>query len=482
MRREFLLNIAFLVAVNLIIKPVFVFGIDLKVQNVVGSGVYGLFAALFSLAYILQIINDAGIQQHNNQSISRDRSQLLARWPELAGLKVWLSLVYIGVTVLAGLALGYGEVLLPLLVPVTINQLLLSWLLFLRSNVSGLGMYRRDSLLSVIDKVWMLLICGVLLYHPFFREHFRIEWFVWAQTFSLAATILLARYFLKDYKLSWLNWPDWTRMKSQLRQSLPFALIVLLMTGYYRMDTLMLEQLLPDGAEQAGIYYMAFRLLDVLNSFAYLFGALLLPMFSYQLGQREDVRPLVLSGAQMLFTGSIIIAVLLTKYADVFIELLYHQPSADAVTALRYLSWAFVPIAMMHVFMALLAADRKLKSMNRILLITVLFNFLMLWYLIPRQGVPGAAMATLITQVLVCTAMVILATRSLELKWRGWELAGFAGFAAGMLILLWVPVPDWLPIWAHIGGIALGGGLLAFVMGVLPLGKLVALLWRRLAS
>jgi O-antigen/teichoic acid export membrane protein len=482
MRREFLLNIAFLVAVNLIIKPIFVFGIDLQVQNVVGAGAYGLYAALFSLAYMLQIISDAGIQQHNNQTIARDRSQLQARWPELTRLKWILSLVYIGVCMGAGILLGYGDVLLPLLLPVTLNQLLLSWLLYLRSNVSGLGLYRKDSLLSVLDKVWMLLICGVLLYHPVLRIHFRIEWFVWAQTVSFGVTIVVALYFLRHQSLNWRVRVDWQGIGNQLRQSLPFALVVLLMTGYYRMDTLLLEQLLPDGAEQAGIYYMAFRLLDVLNSFAYLFGALLLPMFSYQLGQREDIKPLVLSGAQLLFVGSVIVAVLLTRYAADCIPALYRDPSAEAVVALQWLAWAFVPIAMMHVFMALLAADRRLKAMNRVLFVTVVVNIGMLWYLIPRQGVAGAAMATLITQVVVSSAMILLATRRVRLRWTTRELMGFVVFLAGMLLLMWIPLPVGLPWWGEASLLTLAGGLWAMVLGVLPLAQFMVLLQRRAQS
>jgi O-antigen/teichoic acid export membrane protein len=46
-----------------------------------------------------------------------------------------------------------------------------------------------------------------------------------------------------------------------LKKSAPFALLVLMMTFYYRIDSVMLERMLPNGSEQSGIYAMGFRFL-----------------------------------------------------------------------------------------------------------------------------------------------------------------------------------------------------------------------------
>ena len=71
MNREFLLNILFLVFINLLIKPFFIFGIDLTVQNRVPDGDYGLYFTLFNFTYLFQILNDFGIQNFNNRNLSQ---------------------------------------------------------------------------------------------------------------------------------------------------------------------------------------------------------------------------------------------------------------------------------------------------------------------------------------------------------------------------------------------------------------------------
>ena len=66
---------------------------------------------------------------------------------------------------------------------VALNHVLISIVAYLRSNVSGVGMYRTDSLISTLDKVFLIALCAVLLWaNPFSEgEGFQIKWFVHAQ-------------------------------------------------------------------------------------------------------------------------------------------------------------------------------------------------------------------------------------------------------------------------------------------------------------
>ncbi len=71
LKRKFVTNLALLLFLNLMVKPFWMFGIDRKVQNVLGAGEYGLYFSLFSLSILLNILLDAGIINFNNRSIAR---------------------------------------------------------------------------------------------------------------------------------------------------------------------------------------------------------------------------------------------------------------------------------------------------------------------------------------------------------------------------------------------------------------------------
>ena len=87
MNKEFSLNIIFLISINLLIKPFFIFGIDRTVQNVVGTETYGVYFTLLSLTYLFGIINDFGIQNFNNRSISQNPSLLQQYFPNILAIK-----------------------------------------------------------------------------------------------------------------------------------------------------------------------------------------------------------------------------------------------------------------------------------------------------------------------------------------------------------------------------------------------------------
>ena len=303
MKREFLINIFFLIGINLLIKPFYLFGIDRTVQNILPSGEYGIYFALFNFTFLFQIINDFGIQNYNNRNISQHHHLLDKYFPNILVLKSLFGFVYLATVLLAAYFSNYTQLEFRLVLIIAINQILMSLLLFLRSNVSGLALYRIDSLLSVTDKLLMILICGVMLWTPALRERFRIEWFIFAQTFSLGAAALLAfgivykriQHFRIRFNIKLLQ--------VTLRQSWPYALVIFLMTAYTRIDAVMVERLLPDGKLEADLYASAYRLLDASNVIGFLFAGLLLPMFARMLKDKEPLGPLIQLSFQLIWAG-----------------------------------------------------------------------------------------------------------------------------------------------------------------------------------
>ena len=258
MKKTFVTNLALLVFLNLLVKPYWIFGIDRVVQNTVGTENYGVYAALFSLSIILNIILDMGITNFNNKNIAQHNQLLRKYFSNIVVLKFSLGLVYAIIACTVGAFLGFSAIKFHLFAFLILNQFLLSLILYLRSNISGLYMYKTDSVISVVDRLLMIGLCGILLFlHP---KDFKIEWFVYAQTISYSATALIAFLIVyskaKFFKISF----DFTFLLVILKQSYPFALLVLLMGLYTRMDMVMVEHMLPNGAEQAGVYAQAIRI------------------------------------------------------------------------------------------------------------------------------------------------------------------------------------------------------------------------------
>jgi O-antigen/teichoic acid export membrane protein len=413
MKREFSINILFLVGINLLVKPFFIFGIDRTVQNKVGTETYGIYFALLSFTYLFQVIGDFGIQNFNNREISQHNQLINKYFPNILALKVLLGAVYFAAIFIVGYLAGYGAYF-HFLCFLGINQFLSLMVLFLRSNVSGLGMYRLDSILSILDKLLMIGICSILLWAPFFSSHFRIEWFVWSQTASLLLTAIVALLVLRKY----LTLPKWSFRAPVLifilKKSFPFALVLFLMLTYTRLDAVMIEQLLPDGKFQAGVYGASYRLLDATNMIGYLFASLLLPMFARMLKNKEEVGSLVQHSFGLIWAGAVSLAVAVFFFKTEVMNLLYQHADDSWGRVLGWLIFSFVAVAGSYIYGTLLTANGSLILMNKIFIMAIALNILLNLALIPRYKAEGAAISTLATQWFVFLAQIILA-RHLEL-------------------------------------------------------------------
>jgi O-antigen/teichoic acid export membrane protein len=411
MNREFLINTIFLVVINLIIKPFYIFGIDRAVQNRVGEENYGIYFALFSFTFLFQIVNDFGIQNFNSREISQHRQLLDKYLSGILSLKILLGGVYLLVaTVITTFIPSYWAVL-PMVLSLAGYNILTSLRQYLASNVAALGMYRLNSLLSVLDRVLLIIVCAVLLWVEPFSENFKISWFIHAQNASLLITALVTFGVtfkeVKTVKIRW-NLPFFLLI---LRGSMPYALSIFLMTIYTRTDVVMLERMLPDGRQQAGIYASAYRLLDAVNVLGLLFAGLLMPMFAKQLKDKIDVAPLVRFSFQLIMVAAIIIAGTVWFYRTDIMQLLYKQATPFSGDVLGVLMGSFVAVSGTYIFSTLIGSAGHVARMNWTFIVAFLINIGLNLILIPQFKALGTAISTLITQFFVMVVVIFLSKR-----------------------------------------------------------------------
>lgn len=205
---------------------------------------------------------------------------------------------------------------------------------------------------------------------------------------------------------------------------MPFALLVLIMSFYNRIDPVLLEKLLPSpmGTEQAGIYAQAFRLLDAGQNFALLFAVLLLPLFSKMLNLKESIENLAKLSFSIIISGSLVIAITSLFYAEDVMKLMYTiSPNetehhyllriSQSASILRLLMFSFVAISSNYIFGTLLTANNSLKQLNIIALGGLTISITLNLILIPQYLSVGSAYASLATQSITALLQLVLVYR-----------------------------------------------------------------------
>jgi len=280
----------------------------------------------------------------------------------------------------------------------------------------------------------MIVICGLLLWGGVTESPFQIEWFVYAQTAAYLFTLILSLIVVYS-KAQFLKLKfDRNYFIAILKKSYPFALLSLLMAFYYRIDSVMLERMLPDGKEQAGIYAQSFRILDAVAMFAFLYAGLLLPMFSRMIKQKRSIRQLTLFSFLLLIVPVVGITFASYFYRGELIDLLYYHHVETSATIFGVLILCFLGIATSYIFGTLLTANGNLRILNFMAFGGVLINIILNLILIPGYKAFGSAIASLATQSFIALFQVMMAKKifqfSIDLK----RVVIFVLFIGGVLL------------------------------------------------
>lgn len=429
-------------------KPFWILGIDRTVQNVVGIEEYGFYFSLFNLSLLLNMVLDVGITSHNQRTIARSPHLLKERIPALLMVKGILGLVYGLVCLVVALSIGYGQEEFRLLYWLMLNQFLASLILFLRSNISGLQKFSLDSLLSVLDRFLMILICALLLWGGFTNSPFHISWFVYAQTGAYATTaVIVFLLVLRQSGRLCFRWRP-KLLRDTLHSAFPYALMALLMASYTRIDSVMLERMLPDGDYQAGIYAQAFRLLDAAAMVGYLFAGILMPMYARMIQQGKSIVELLRLSALMLIVPALLVVAGSVFYNQEIMELLYTETGELSARVFAILMSGYLPVCLVYIFSTLLTANGNLREMNITAGLGVLVNILLNVLLIPQYKAAGSALASIITQSAVALLYIYWVCHKFSLRADLrilWQLA----FWALLLIIFGLTFK-----WIHIQWIA----------------------------
>lgn len=390
MRQFFAKNILFLILVNLLIKPVWILGIDAKVQVLLGNEVYGSYMTLLNIGLIFNILLDLGLQNYNNRAVAQAHNTFTRLFPNIMATKAVFSLVYFGVLMLAGHLLNYPLPALQLLAWIALIQVLNSFYLFIRSNIAARQLYKTDSILSVLDRTLLIAVCGGLLYFPATRTGFDIFAYAKIQALTLGITTIIGYIVLqKHFDITWAH-IRYRKIAGIIRQSIPYSVLVFTMAVFMRADMVLLE--LIAGSHAVGEFAEAFRLLDVANNMSgVLIGGMLLSFFSRHLQDKNTIQNISNLCNRTLLPFAITVTVICIVYSGDILSVIYHGKIISSGLYLSLLIMAYPFYCLMYIYSTYLTALNRIWTLIRIALAAIIINITGNLAGIPIYGIAATA-------------------------------------------------------------------------------------------
>jgi O-antigen/teichoic acid export membrane protein len=416
------------------VKAFWVLGIDRSVQNLAGEEEYGFYFSLFSFSVLFTLLLDLGIAGFNNRSVSTNPALIKSYFSNILVIRLVASAIYFIITLLAALLMHYSDKQILLLLVLMLNQIIASITIWLRSNISGLQHFFLDSLLSVSERFIMIILCSLLLWGGFASTPFRIEWFVYVQTFSYVIVMMISFFIVirmghvKDMRI------DLSVMSSIIKAGIPYALVALFMTLYWRMDSVMIERLLPDGRLQAGTYAQSFRLFDAFSMIPVMFGGMLLPLFSREISCQHDLRSIVSIALKMLLVPAGILISSLILWPGEILNLLYKSPQHESASVFCLLMITLIPVSLVYIYSTLLTASGNMRTLAIITGSATAINLVLNFVLIPRLTITGSAIASLISQSFVALFCVVMVNKKMFPVRTSRNTLLFCAMVAGILL------------------------------------------------
>jgi len=459
---RFFKGLSWLIILNILVKPVWLFFIDRQVQILVGYEAYGKYFAILNLSYVLFFLSDIGISNMLNQRMADHASINVIQLLRIKGLLLGVyCLVFCFIAWLTHISDW------TILLYVIIIQSLTSLLIFFRNIITAHQYFGRDALLSVIDKTLMILFCGSVLYSSFFGN-ISLVLFLKIQTGCTAIAVLFSLFFILHKKLITSSVKE--DIVNILKQVLPFASIILLMSMHYRLDGFLLERLHTNGALEAGIYASAYRLLDASNIVGYLASSFLVAFIARNKNDKQAMEDAIFNTRHLLMISAVGVVSFVVMFAPWINKLLYHSDRHYNSLVIQLCMASFPGYCLVHIYGSVLTGSARFKQFIIILVISVLFNTVLNVVLIPSKGALGCCSVALVTQYFCGIATLISSKKTLRISLNIKSIATYLLFGLVLILFFYFGKNALINVWIILG-IAVFTGLLFLITQVTVLKK-----------
>ncbi len=379
-------NLVLVILLNVLVKPGWILFVDRVVQNQNGNIAFGNYGKYLSLSFVFSIILDLGISNLNQKNVATEENAIRRDFYPFMKSKSLLALVYLLWMHLLFWVSGFPASEYLLFLSVCFIQIATSMSLFIRSNASGLHLFRLDSWLSVLDKFVALVICVTIIYG--LGRLLDVTSYAMIQFLGFFSVIVVGLIYLRSYLKS--SAPDthygWDVFMRSLRRAAPYALVVFFMSLYHRLDYFLIAQYAPGAAADAGRYMAAYRIVDIVTMAAFLIANILLPYFARQYEKGEDIAKPIHFFSILMGSLSIPISAYLFYYSDPLCQFLYVHDSHISAQQLHILALSLPALYLNYIYSSFLTAADGVRTLVYISLIAAAVFLLSTRILLPSIG------------------------------------------------------------------------------------------------
>ncbi len=208
----------------------------------------------------------------------------------------------------------------------------------------------------------------------------------------------------------------------------PFFVISIFTVIYFKIDVFMLRYLGNDY--MVGIYSAAFRLMEAFQMIpAAIIAALFPGLVAAYLESREKFMDLFKKILAVLISAGFLVITFGWLFGEQIITLLYGEKYTDSIQVFYVLISAIFPMYINYLLTQTLIAVNKQKFYSLWVMICAFVNAALNLFMIPEYGALGAAIATIVTEMVLLVLIIPLLKEQLKAADWGFNI---------LTVILWI--------------------------------------------
>jgi len=436
------------------------------IARALGDTAFGQISFAQALLTYLLLITDFGFTTKAISLIAKDRDRTADLAGYISSLRLLLSLMAVAGTV-AGLWLMPGSgskkltiLLFALTVPLSVFDL--GWIFAAHEKMRQVG------LLQLFRAAIIFLLAVSIL--PF-NSHVQTVGVIYLAAYGLVA-VLNVIWYRRNFGALRLRLSR-RPIEQFLVQALPLGLSLFMIRIYYNSDTFILSYF--HGDQVVGWYNAGYKIINVLIMIAGYYGAVLLPTLAHQITvSPKSAQMLMQQSFRILLVAALPILICGIFFANDFMMMIFGASYVNGAVPFRLLLIATVIVFGGVTFTNALIAFEMQRTLLGLASLAAVLNVGFNIILIPRLGMVGAALTTILAEAVVFTGGVWALRTRVEMKFIT-QTALKAIFAAiAMATTIWT-------LGSINKAIALAGSFVIYIISLIVLGVLHRHDWAQLA-
>lgn len=416
-------NFLFLILGNGI-RWVLSFFVTVYLAKVLGAAGFGKLSFAFSIFAYGVLLSDLGLTILGTRRIAQQKDSPDTITSDVLSLRFILAFIAFAILLLFSL-------FFPLERETRVLLSIYSFSIFFYSLYLDWFFRGRERMAHIALSSIIIQIIYVTLVFSFIRQQqdlIRIP-FLWFAGMGSGTAFLLIMFYLRNHRLTFrMNFP-------LLKVSIPLGIAAIMNQVYFHFDLITIGFI--KGATAVGLYNAGFKLITFLLSVDTAFAWVYFPMVSrFFTESKEKLKKLIFTSTKLIFLFVTPLAFAGTLLAERLIVLIFGTEFSGAANAFRILIWAIPLTSIQTIFAFGLLGCHREKRYSVAMVIGTVLNVLLNILLIPRFGISGAAIATIISEVAMLTLMFLWFRDILFVPFLTFTFKPIAATAVMMLFLM----------------------------------------------